>query len=159
MILKGFEAAYPSRTSYNNMAMPDDLPEPRSSGAALELILPLGLSHPSIPELLALKPLARPSALTHSTLTKFCNRLNAAVLGRDGESSAKVACGLARRVILDDEEGWVLSEYGKGWVNACLTDLAVSHSLVLRGSTNQSRSMTDKSSPNLRVYLSLVWAF
>jgi hypothetical protein len=27
--------------------------------------------------------------------------------------------------VKDDQEGWVLSEYGKGWTNVCLTELAV----------------------------------
>jgi hypothetical protein len=58
-------------------------------------------------------------------LVKFGNRLNAAVLGRDGEKEARSASATAEILIRDDQEGWVISEYGKGWTNVCLTELAV----------------------------------
>lgn len=109
--------------------MDDDRPDPRSATAVMELISPLSFSHPSIPHLLALKPLARPSVLSHSALTKFCGRVNSGVLGREGEAALRAACEIARRIVLDDIEGWVLSEYGKAWVNSCLTDLSVSFRL------------------------------
>lgn len=106
--------------------MTDTTPDPRSSNAIMDLILPLSLSHPSIPHLLALKPLSRPSRVSHSHLTRFVGRVNLAVLGREGEGGSKVGCAVAKRLVEDDEEGWVMSEYGKGWVTTCLTELAVS---------------------------------
>jgi hypothetical protein len=99
----------------------------------MELLSPLPLSHPSISNLLSLQPLSHPSAISHSTLVKFLNRVNTAVLGRDGEREAKNASAIAESLVNDDKEGWVLSEYGKGWTNVCLTELAVCPSLIYRG--------------------------
>ena len=110
--------------------MTDSVPDPRSSSAIMDLILPLSLSHPSILALLEVKPLSRPSVVSHSHLTKFVGRVNAAVLGREGEGGSKVGSGIARKLVEDDEEGWVMSEYGKGWVTVCLTELAVSLTLA-----------------------------
>jgi hypothetical protein len=97
----------------------------RSSSAVMDLLLPLPLSHPSITNLLSLQPLAHPSSLSHSVIVKFLNRVNAAVLVKDGEREAKNGSSIALKLVEDDQEGWVLSEYGKGWVNVCLTELAV----------------------------------
>lgn len=97
----------------------------RSATAIMDLLLPLPLSHPSITNLLSLQPLAHPSSLSHSVIVKFLNRVNAAVLGREGEREAKNASLIALKLVEDDQEGWVLSEYGKGWTNVCLTELAV----------------------------------
>jgi hypothetical protein len=105
--------------------MADTAPNIRSSAAIMDLMLPLPLSHPSISNLLSLQPLAHPSSLSHSIIVKFLNRVNAAVLGREGEREAKNASNIAGRLVEDDQEGWVLSEYGKGWTNVCLTELAV----------------------------------
>jgi len=97
----------------------------RSSSAIMDLLLPLPLSHPSITNLLSLQPLAHPSSVSHSVIVKFLNRVNAAVLGKEGEREAKNGSLIALKLVEDDQEGWVLSEYGKGWVNVCLTELAV----------------------------------
>ena len=97
----------------------------RSSAAIMDILMPLPLSHPSITNLLSLQPLAHPSSLSHSVIVKFLNRVNSAVLGRDGEREEKNASLIALKLVEDDQEGWVLSEYGKGWVNVCLTELAV----------------------------------
>ena len=105
--------------------MTDPAPDPRSTSAIMDLILPLSLSHPSVSALLELQPLARPSTVSHSHLTKFVGRVNLAVLGREGESGSRIGSGIAGKLVLDDEEGWVMSEYGKGWVTICLTELAV----------------------------------
>jgi hypothetical protein len=102
----------------------------RSSSAIMDLLLPLPLSHPSITNLLSLQPLAHPSSVSHSVIIKFLNRVNAAVLGRDGEREAKNGSLIALKLVEDDQEGWVLSEYGKGWVNVCLTELAVCPSIT-----------------------------
>lgn len=111
--------------------MTDPVLDPRSSSAIMDLVLPLSLSHPSILALLDLKPLSRPSVVSHSHLTKFVGRVNVAVLGREGEGGSKTGSEVARRLVEDDEEGWVMSEYGKGWVTICLTELAVSSSHAL----------------------------
>jgi len=97
----------------------------RSSSAIMDLLLPLPLSHPSIMNLLSLQPLAHPSSVSHSVIVKFLNRVNAAVLGKEGEREAKNGSLIALKLVEDDQEGWVLSEYGKGWTNVCLTELAV----------------------------------
>ena len=92
--------------------MAESGPDSRSATAVLDLLLPLSLSHPSVPHLLALKPLARPSVVSHSHLAKFVGRVNTAVLGREGESAARHASEIASKLVRDDEEGWVMSEYG-----------------------------------------------
>jgi len=97
----------------------------RSSSAIMDLLLPLPLSHPSVTNLLSLQPLAHPSSVSHSLIVKFLNRVNAAVLGKDGEREAKNGSLIALKLVEDDQEGWVLSEYGKGWTNVCLTELTV----------------------------------
>jgi hypothetical protein len=105
--------------------MAEQVTDIHSATAIMDLILPLPLSHPSISNLLALQPLAHPSSISHSVIVKFLNRVNTAVLGREGEREAKNASMIALKLVEDDQEGWVLSEYGKGWTNVCLTELAV----------------------------------
>lgn len=97
----------------------------RHHAALMDLLAPLPLSHPSVAVLLELQPLAHPSVVTHSALVKFGNRLNAAVLGRDGERDAKHASSIAEKLVRDDQEGWILTEYGKNWTTVCVTELAV----------------------------------
>ena len=85
------------------MTMGEPTTDLRSASVIMDLILPLSLSHPSIPYLLELKPLARPSSVSHSHLTKFVGRVNAAVLGRDGEGGIKAGSAVAKRLVMDDE--------------------------------------------------------
>jgi len=107
--------------------MAEQVKDARHISSIMELLTPLPLAHPSVAILLELQPLAHPSAVPHSVLVKFGNRLNAAVLGRDGERYARNASSIAESLVRDDQEGWILSEYGKSWTTVCVTELAVSY--------------------------------
>ncbi len=100
-----------------------------SPSPLLYLINSLPLSSLSIPGLLSShKPLVRPSQLTQQPLNKFLNRLNSALLSKhaDGGAERRAACEIARLVVEQDEEGYVVMQWGKGWVGTCLSAVSVS---------------------------------
>ncbi|WVQ84129.1 hypothetical protein IAT38_006276 [Cryptococcus sp. DSM 104549] len=87
----------------------------------LNLLTSLHFTHPSfLPLLQTHQPLAHPSASSQSQLTKLLNRLNTVILARDDTVEKRAACEIAREMVEQDEEGWVMSNWGKGWVGGCL---------------------------------------
>lgn len=111
-------------------------PDPTSSASTtspaslLSLLLALPLTHPSVLPLLALQPLSHPSHLPASQLSKYLARINAAVLSRD-EAERRTGCGVARELVVQDGEGWVLGGWGRAWAGCSLGVLAVSRTLRL----------------------------
>ncbi|WVQ74084.1 hypothetical protein IAR50_003668 [Cryptococcus sp. DSM 104548] len=97
----------------------------------LPLLSSLPLTHPSLlPLLQSHTPLARPSTQSQSQLTKLLNRLNTVLLSRDDSSEKRSACEVAKVMVEQDQEGWVLAEWGKGWVGGCLGWIAAASSPV-----------------------------
>ncbi|KAK4684195.1 hypothetical protein P7C73_g6003, partial [Tremellales sp. Uapishka_1] len=92
-----------------------------TSNTLLPLLLTLPVSSPALLTLLQThKPLSSPSHLPIQTLTKFLNRINAAILNREDVESRKSACEVGRLILDMDGEGWALMSYGKGWIGSCL---------------------------------------
>ncbi|ODN85653.1 hypothetical protein L198_07482 [Cryptococcus wingfieldii CBS 7118] len=97
----------------------------------LPLLSSLPLAHPSLrPLLQSHTPLARPSTQSQSQLTKLLNRLNTVLLSRDDSSEKRAACEVAKVMVEQDQEGWVLAEWGKGWVGGCLGWIASTSSSI-----------------------------
>jgi hypothetical protein len=96
----------------------------------LGLLLPLPFSHPAIGALLAHSPFTYPSHLPSSNLSKYLQRLNSTVLSKTPSVSAEkeraAGYAVARELVKMDKEGWVLGEFGKGWIGSVLAVLAVS---------------------------------
>ncbi|WVR04541.1 hypothetical protein IAU60_001548 [Kwoniella sp. DSM 27419] len=93
--------------------------------AIVPLLGSLPFSHPSnLPLLESHKPFSRPSSLPQSSLSKYIGRLNTLLLSRDDGPDRKSACALADAIVRQDDEGWVMTNYGKGWVGACLSSVA-----------------------------------
>jgi hypothetical protein len=89
---------------------------------------------PSHPHLLAIlhtnRPLATPSTIPHSDLVKFLNKLSSHVLSKDtsldGLGHRRAAWRIARQVVEQDREGWVLTNgWGKTWVHAMMALVSV----------------------------------
>ena len=99
-----------------------------SSSTILPLLAALPLSTASLKDLLeAHKPFVRPSLLPGSAGPKFVARLNSTILSRDAALNEKHAClHIAKELVEQDQEGWVLATWGKGWVGAVLGTLSVS---------------------------------
>lgn len=82
----------------------------------MSLLSALPLPSTAATELVALHaPLAHPSALPSSQLSKWLTRLNAAVSARE-----PAAAELAATIIRQDEEGHTAATCGKAWMGACL---------------------------------------
>jgi hypothetical protein len=99
-----------------------------SASSMLPLLTSLPLSWPSQLELLCRhRPYVQPSLLPASA-TKFVGRINNAIISRDnsGVEDKLAALSLARELVLQDTEGWVLAGWGKGWVGSTLGALSVS---------------------------------
>ncbi|TYJ56301.1 hypothetical protein B9479_002992 [Cryptococcus floricola] len=97
----------------------------------LPLLSSLPLTHPSLlPLLQSHTPLARPSTQSQSQLTKLLNRLNTVLLSRDDSSEKRAASEVAKAMVEQDQEGWVLAEWGKGWVGGCLGWIASTSSSI-----------------------------
>ncbi|OCF37432.1 hypothetical protein I316_00553 [Kwoniella heveanensis BCC8398] len=95
------------------------------STAVLSLLGPLPFSHPSnLPLLQSHKPFTVPSSLSQSSLNKYTSRLNSLILSREDGPEKRSALEIADAVVAQDEEGWVMSNYGKGWVGTCLSYVA-----------------------------------
>nr|XP_019047315.1 hypothetical protein I302_03924 [Kwoniella bestiolae CBS 10118]OCF26245.1 hypothetical protein I302_03924 [Kwoniella bestiolae CBS 10118] len=87
----------------------------------LPLLTSLPFTHPSfLPLLQSHKPFAHPSHLPQSSLSKLLNRLNSTLLSRDDNTERRAASDIAKEIIEMDEEGYVMTSYGKGWVGTCL---------------------------------------
>ncbi|WWD07797.1 hypothetical protein V865_005901 [Kwoniella europaea PYCC6329] len=98
----------------------------------LPLLTSLPFTHPSFSPLLqSHKPFSHPSQLPQSSLNKWLNRLNSTILSRDDSSDRRAACDIAELVIRMDEEGYVMTTYGKGWVGTCLGVLSSPSSSIL----------------------------
>lgn len=92
----------------------------------ISLLSSLQFIHPSfVPLLESHKPLARPSTGSQSQLNKLLNRLNIVLLTKDDSREKRAACEAAEEMIKQDEEGWVLAGWGKGWLGGCLGWIAV----------------------------------
>jgi len=95
----------------------------------VNLLATLPLTYDSIPSILAShKPISSPSHLPSQTLHRLLGRVNSAVLSKhaEGEGERRAACEIARIVVEQDEEGYVLMQWGKGWIGSCLSTLSVS---------------------------------
>ncbi|WVF69904.1 hypothetical protein IAT40_004687 [Kwoniella sp. CBS 6097] len=91
----------------------------------LSLLSSLPFSHPSnLPLLQSHKPFRSPSSLSQSSLNKYTSRLNSLILSRDDGPEKRAALEIADVIVAQDEEGWVMSNYGKGWVGTCLSYVA-----------------------------------
>ncbi|KAJ9117158.1 hypothetical protein QFC20_000301 [Naganishia adeliensis] len=94
-----------------------------SSLTELTALLP---SHPHLLTILQTnRPLATPSSIPHSDLVKFLNKLSSHVLSKDtsvdGLKHRRAAWRIARQVVEQDREGWVLTNgWGKTWVHAMM---------------------------------------
>jgi hypothetical protein len=99
-----------------------------SSITELTALLP---SHPHLITLLHTnRPLATPSAIPHAELVKFLNKLSAHVIAKDtslaGLEHRRAAWRVARKVVEQDKEGWVLTNgWGKIWVHALMALVSV----------------------------------
>lgn len=92
----------------------------------IPLLSSIQFTHPSfVPLLKYHKPLARPSTGSQSQLNKLLNRLNTVLLSKDDSKEKRYACEIAKEMIMQDEEGWVLAGWGKGWLGGCLGWIAV----------------------------------
>jgi hypothetical protein len=100
-----------------------------TSVEVLNLLLPLPISHPSVSPLLAHRPLAYASVLPTQVVSIFLNRINGAVLGKEGLGERRAGYEAVVEIVRMDQEGWVLGEYGKGWIGAALASIVVSRSV------------------------------
>ncbi|WWC87015.1 uncharacterized protein L201_001898 [Kwoniella dendrophila CBS 6074] len=99
------------------------------SSSLLSLLTSLPFSHPSfLPLLQSHKPFSNPSDLSQSSLAKLLNRLNSTILSRDDNPDKRASCDIAKEIIEMDEEGYVMTNYGKGWMGTCLGYIASSSS-------------------------------
>ncbi|AFR95231.2 hypothetical protein C343_03324 [Cryptococcus neoformans C23] len=97
----------------------------------ISLLSSLQFIHPSfVPLLESHKPLARPSTGSQSQLNKLLNRLNIVLLTKDDSREKRAACEAAEEMIKQDEEGWVLAGWGKGWLGGCLGWIASTSSPI-----------------------------
>lgn len=95
--------------------------------STLNLLTNLPLGHPSFENLLVThSPLAYPSTLPSQQVNKLVGRINAAILARDNEYDRRVSWRISKEIILQDTEGYALTNWGKGWLNAALTAVTVS---------------------------------
>ncbi|RSH83829.1 hypothetical protein EHS25_005444 [Saitozyma podzolica] len=103
------------------MSNTDPIPSTSTTSPAslLSLLLSLPLTHPSVLPLLALQPLSQPSHLLASQLNKYLARINTAVLSRN-EAERRTGCGVARELVMQDGEGWVLGGWGRAWAGSSL---------------------------------------
>jgi len=102
-------------------------PSATTPASTLTLLSNLPITHSSfLPLLVGLTPFANPSSLPSSVLNKLLGRVNLAVLARDNDSERKAAWGISKKVILQDQEGYALNQWGKNWVTAALGALTVS---------------------------------
>nr|XP_018265574.1 uncharacterized protein I303_01944 [Kwoniella dejecticola CBS 10117]OBR87732.1 hypothetical protein I303_01944 [Kwoniella dejecticola CBS 10117] len=91
------------------------------SSSLLPLFGSLPFAHPKfLPLLQSHKPFTNPSQLSQSSLTKLLNRLNSTILSREDNADRRAACIIATEIVSMDEEGYVLTNYGKGWLGTCL---------------------------------------
>ncbi|KGB80224.3 hypothetical protein CNBG_6062 [Cryptococcus deuterogattii R265] len=97
----------------------------------IPLLSSIQFTHPSfVPLLKSHKPLARPSTASQSQLNKLLNRLNTVLLSKDDSKEKRYACEIAKEMIMQDEEGWVLAGWGKGWLGGCLGWIASTSSPI-----------------------------
>jgi hypothetical protein len=119
-------------TSYTDMNSTTAGPSAISPASTLTLLSNVPTTHPSFISLLvAHTPFANPSSLPSSALNKLLGRINSAVLAKDNESERKAAWIISKEVVLQDQEGYALNQWGKNWVTAALGALTVSHTLCL----------------------------
>ena len=113
-------------TSSINMDSTTAGPSATTPSSTLTLLSNLPMTHPSfISLLIAHRPLANPSLLPSSALNKLLGRVNSAVLAKDNESERKAAWIISKEVVLQDQEGYALNQWGKNWVTAALGALTV----------------------------------
>ena len=84
-------------------------------------------THKSFLSLLDLQPLSHPSRHGQKEVNRLLHRLTASVSSSTSRDEEKAAIKAIRRLVLDDEEGYNLTGYGKAWLAGCLTMLGVSH--------------------------------
>ncbi|WWD22092.1 hypothetical protein CI109_106581 [Kwoniella shandongensis] len=103
-----------------------------SSPPILSLLTSLPFSHPSFqPLLTSHKPFVYPSHLPQQPLNKLLNRLNTVLLSREESVERRAALEIARGIVGQDAEGWVMTNWGKGWVGACLGHVASTSSPII----------------------------
>ncbi|KAK8846849.1 hypothetical protein IAR55_005937 [Kwoniella newhampshirensis] len=98
----------------------------------LSLLISLPFSHPSFsPLLVSHRPFAYPSHLPQQPLSKLLTRLNTVFLSRDDNTERRSALEIAKEIVEQDQEGWVMTNWGKGWVGACLGQVASTSNPIL----------------------------
>ncbi|KAI9635362.1 uncharacterized protein MKK02DRAFT_44049 [Dioszegia hungarica] len=96
-----------------------------SASSIFPLITSLPLTSPSLLALLSRhRPFSRPSLLP-SSATRFLARITSSILARDTLAEEKhAALHIAKELVLQDTEGWVLAGWGKEWVGSTLGALS-----------------------------------
>lgn len=111
---------------HHNPTVSQQVPNMAEQTQVIPLLSSLQFTHPSfVPLLESHKPLARPSISSQSQLNKLISRLNTVLLAKDDSREKRAACIVAKEMINQDEEGWVLAGWGKGWLGGCLGWIAV----------------------------------
>lgn len=122
----------------------------------IPLLSSIQFTHPSfVPLLKYHKPLARPSTGSQLQLNKLLNRLNTVLLSKDDSKEKRYACEIAKEMIMQDEEGWVLAGWGKGWLGGCLGWIAVGTFIFGRITTDCVKSTSSPIS-SIPPYISLL---
>ena len=108
------------------MAPTDTDPVIRGCQGFLTTLSVLPFIHPAFLHLLtAHTPLAHPSPLHPPIVTRFLNRVNAALQDKGNETDRAVGWKAASLIVDQDEEGYTLQNFGKGWITTCLGSLTV----------------------------------
>lgn len=104
-----------------------------SASSIFPLITSLPLTSPSLLALLSRhRPFSRPSLLP-SSATRFLARITSSILARDTLAEEKhAALHIAKELVLQDTEGWVLAGWGKEWVGSTLGALSVRQTESIR---------------------------
>lgn len=119
--------------------------------AHLAALLP---AHPALPSLLrTTRPLTHPSRLPPADVAKFLTKLSAHVASKDpslgGLAHRRAAWQVAREVVEQDVEGWVLvNACGKTWVNALMALVSVRLPLSAHTPCLCAHSTTSHSHPS-----------
>lgn len=94
----------------------------------LHLLQSLGITHPSLlPLLQSHRPFATPSAASSSGTTKWLGKINTCILAKGNDVERRSACEIASEIVRQDGAGWVLAQWGKGWLGSGLGVLSVRH--------------------------------
>lgn len=99
-----------------------------SDRSVVSVLFTLPLTHPILLDLvISQKPFSRPSILPQSQANKFLGRISSSVTARDVTvEERQSALKLAKEIVLQDEEGWAMSGWGKGWMTSAMAAVTVS---------------------------------